>query len=148
MDYPLPPIVPVIPPVVLTAICKIDLNRVYTGETVQQDIKLPIPSGWIVTEPPTGEGIWQFNGTGWTLLTAYPTPAPIIASRKEVYLRADFIDVIDKAGLSDLLGTLLSQAPILTREQWYANPTIDITDPRVVAFFNAANINITSLFTK
>jgi hypothetical protein len=142
MDFP----TPTPPVIVLTAICKVDSNRIYTGETVQQDIKLSIPSGWIVTEPPSGDGIWQFNGTGWTLLTAYPTPAPIVIPRKEVYLRADFIDVIDKAGLSDSLGALLSQAPILTREQWYANPTINITDPRVVGFFQMANIRLEDIF--
>jgi hypothetical protein len=131
------------PVIILTSICRIDVNRVYL-ETSKQDIKLLIPTGWVACEPPLGEGIWQFTTAGWVQLEAYPEAEPI--AHKTIYQRTEFIDVIDNAGLSNELGALLSQAPLIIREQWYANPTIDITDPRVVGFFQQANISLDDIF--
>ena len=68
--------------------------------------------------------------------------------RRTIYEKKEFIEALDKAGLVDTLGVMLDNAPVLIREQWYSNQMIDITDPRVVAFFNAANIDLQSLFTK
>ena len=68
--------------------------------------------------------------------------------RRTIYEKKEFIEALDKAGLADTLGVMLDNAPVLIREQWYSNQMIDITDPRVVAFFNAANIDLQSLFTK
>lgn len=122
--------------------CRVDGNRIFTGEVTEPRIDLSNISDWVFAEPPSTGKTWKHTPYGWV---EYTETAPI-EQRKVTYTRIEFIDMIDKAGLSNSLGVLLSQSPLIIREQWYANPTINITDPRVVAFFNMASIDLNTLF--
>jgi hypothetical protein len=64
-----------------------------------------------------------------------------------VVKKEDLVEALIKAGLADTLEKMLNQAPAEIRQAWYAYTTINISDPRIVAFFTQANIDINKIIT-
>jgi hypothetical protein len=127
-------------------ICKIDNNRVFTGEVQTLNSKLAIPIGWIAIDPPK-EGIQQFNSDKWIKLETYPIAEviPMVESSK-VISKVDFVETLIKAGFADTLDKMLAASSAEIRQAWYAYTTINITDERLVAFFNAAGLDLKEIF--
>lgn len=74
----------------MTTICNIDASLIFTGDkATMPDDRQPIPRGWVATEPPKGEGIWQWQSVKWGKLDKYPevsTPAAKTDKTKEEYI--------------------------------------------------------------
>lgn len=77
----------------MATICKVDSQLVYEGVSAKSaDAKAAIPKGYILTDPPKGEGIYQWAGKDWKKLDKYPPkpeppPPPTPATKEELIAR-------------------------------------------------------------
>ena len=128
-------------------ICKIDNNRVFTGDILELSPKSAIPKNWIAIEPPSEAGIFQFQNNRWIKLETYPVPAVIpTVPPSRVISKVEFVETLIKAGYATTLDTMLAASPAEIRQAWYAYVTIDLSDARLVAFFNSAGLDLKEIF--
>jgi hypothetical protein len=126
-------------------LCNIDSKMVFTGDVARTaDDGNPIPRGWIVAEPPEGDGVWQWGSDRWVKLDKYPEPPPPPAPSTMVD-RLTLVQMLAKTGKGEALGALLKSMSTADREEWYARQQVDLADPRVQKFLKSANIELSQL---
>ena len=99
----------------------------------------------ILIDPTTGE-IKESDVVqdGWIEFIV-PTTNPESPIRKPV-TKVYFVEKLISLGYASTLDAMLAQSPAEIKQAWYAYPTVNLSDPRLVAFFNTANIDLKEIF--
>jgi hypothetical protein len=114
---------------------------IFTGDTAKQADEAAIPRGWISTEPPKGDGVWQWASDHWAKLDEYPKDPPSPPPSTEID-RLELVKMLAATGKGEALGKALAALPTAYREEWYARQMVDLADPRIQLVMTALEIDL------